>query len=349
MRSKFLNTLLFAIILASILPDRLFAEDGIPTAGTYREMFRVSPLKAYRYAAALRNYPKKITFDDNELELLEDGLDGKLDKISFDDAVLTVSGVKDKAKRDYYKVQIEGMVERCRAASEKANTPEQKADQIMRCLLSGPLKPGYSSKQLRFTGTLDEGTYNCVCSSIMFQLMTHRLNINAVTVTVPRHVFCRVGKIDFETTSGTFISATKRDERYLPDRLPIDNEPGAPFEKKFSRETNDLGLLALLYFNEGATMYQNKTNPDYGGGVVKLLKAACLDTNSRWIAINLEKNLRNWFNAELKNKRFKEAKWVADFYKKVIREEFCADELYTALNAGKAKAGGKDASMVGKN
>ena len=59
---------------------------------------------------------------------------------------------------------------------------------------------------------LDTGTFNCVSSATLFNIVCRRLGIEVGAVSQPGHVFSRIPGYDVQTTSGSIYSSDHRVE-----------------------------------------------------------------------------------------------------------------------------------------
>lgn len=126
------------------------------------------------------------------------------------------------------------------------------------------MKKGYRASQTDLSVLLDEQTFNCVSSAVLYNIIAKRLGIDARAIEVPDHAFSIVylgtSHIDVETTSALGfnpdrdqIKAFERTTgfRYVPRTLRHER-----------REVTEAGLAALIYLNRGVDLSRAKLDRD---------------------------------------------------------------------------------------
>jgi tetratricopeptide (TPR) repeat protein len=217
--------------------------------------FQLPPEKA---VAAVEKLDKvsgqKVTLADDERGLFEDARDEKLDKWSFAEACLIASGVTDPARRKGYLAELDRIEADARKAVEGAKTPTETGDRLLKFLHDGPMKGGYVSKQTDLHTILDDGTFNCVSSAVLFNVIGRRLGLDLAAVEVPEHVFSvlRDGgrRIDVETTSPQGFNPKGQ-------KTPKGTPPADRYAGK-RREVGELGLASVVAYNHGVGLADDK-------------------------------------------------------------------------------------------
>lgn len=230
---------------------------------------------------------QKFALTDDERKLFEDARDGKLDKISFVEACLIASGVTDPAKRKVYVAKLDGIAADARQAVEGAKTPRDKAERLLKFLHEGPMKGGYQSKQTDLHTILDDGTFNCVSSAALFNVIAQRLGLEVAAVEVPQHVFSLVidcgQRIDVETTSPRGV-----DPKGV--KTPKGQTPADRYKGK-RREVGELGLAAVIAYNHGVGMIEEKR---FHESILSSLRALSLDPGNPGAAQNTLAGFVKW-------------------------------------------------------
>jgi tetratricopeptide (TPR) repeat protein len=230
---------------------------------------------------------KKITLTDDERSLFEEARAGKLDKWSFGEACLIASGVTDAAKRKGYLAKLDRIEADARAATDGAKTPAEKGERLLKFLHAGPMKAGYESKQTDLHTLLDDGTFNCVSSAALYNVIGRRLGLDLAAVEVPEHVFSilRDGdrRIDVETTSP---------QGFNPKgvKTPKGTTPADRYAGK-RREVGELGLAAVIAYNHGVGLAEGKHHHE---ALLANFRALSLDPTNPGAANNAVAGFVNW-------------------------------------------------------
>jgi tetratricopeptide (TPR) repeat protein len=250
--------------------------------------FQLPPEKA---VASVEKFDKvsggKIGLTDAERKLFADARDGKLDDHSFAEACLIASGVTDPAKRKAYLVKLDTIEADARKALAGAKTPEEKAERLLKFLHDGPMKGGYVSKQTDLHTILDDGTFNCVSSAALYNVIGGRLGLDLLAVEVPEHVFsvlCDGDKrIDVETTS-------PRGFNPKGEKTPKGTPPADRYAGK-RREVGELGLAAVIAYNHGVGLADEKKHHE---ALLANFRALSLDPVNASAATNALASFGKW-------------------------------------------------------
>lgn len=252
-----------------------------------------------------------VGLSEDEAALIADVKDGKLQKWSFAEAALLVSGVHDPAKRKAYLAQIDALADEANKQLAGVETVEAKGDKLLRWLHTRALGRGYVAGQTDLHPVLDGQQFNCVSSALLYNVLAHRLGLDVRGVQVPHHAFSIVYEgtrhFDVETT-------TPRGFNPLRDKAAV-----AEFEKQtgfvyvpdsardLRREVADAGLLALVCYNHGVSHYEAKRYPE---ALAAYFRALSLDRDLASAAKNALVTLAVWGLAESKADRFAAAQAV---------------------------------------
>lgn len=297
-------------------------------ASTIAKATRIAPSPPMGSASFIRNV------NSLEASLFEDATDGRWDLHSQLVAALIAGGVNEEARIRRLEERVDEICLKLATKSQQENTPrspERQADFVLRFLHANVLK-GYQLSCSSVADTLEQGRYNCVTASVLFNCLARRIGLNAVAVETPGHAMSRVyheGKsFDVETTCANWFeladapearaSATAAVTRHVaPGRVPAtfasssrtassqsgnaaDNGSGGDQR----REVTPVELVATIYYNRGVE-YLQQTHFDLAAEFNA--KALYLDPKSHTAWGNLMATINNWSIALAGEDRFEEA------------------------------------------
>ena len=269
----------------------LHGREGKPTT---RYKFKESPAKSIQVLMQLRN-SLGVEVSPVENNLFEDAGDGKLDKFSFAEASLVASGVTSRRQRKSYLRQIDDLEKKFRKTIAGELPVDKKARALLLWLHQGAFKGGYRYHQTRVSTVLENRTYNCVSSAAVYNVLGRRLGLDLRGIEVPTHAFSILydsGRhFDVETTSrhgfapkrNSAVLKELRDKNglhYIPDRY-----------RHLRREINDLGIVALIYYNRGVGLSRKK---QYAAALVAYFGALSLDREFASAVKGVLGVLTNW-------------------------------------------------------
>ena len=242
----------------------------------------------------------KHTLTDAERKLFEDARDGKLDNHSFAEACLIASGVTDAAKRKAYLAKLDEIEAGARKALADAKTLAEKGERLLKFLHDGPMKGGYVAKQTDLHTLLDDGTFNCVSSAVLYNVIGRRLELDLLAVEVPGHVFSVLcdgdRRTDVETTTpGGF---NPKGEKTPKGKPPADRYAGK------RREVGELGLAAVIAYNHGVELGEENKHHE---AMLANFRALSLDPNSPSAAANALAAFVKWGNELAAAGKYEEA------------------------------------------
>lgn len=278
-------------------------------------------------APAAANVPVKVEFTADERSLLDDAADGKLDKLSFAEAALLASGVADRKQRQAYLNRLAVLEGYARQATAAARTPAAKAERLLVMLHAkgGPLKK-YVEKQTRLDELLDRGTFNCVSSAVLYNVLARRLKLDVRGVEMPAHAF----SVLCDGERRTRIETTNA-KGFNPKP---DEGPGAETKKEERREIGDLGLTALIAFNRGVSAAEGKKWRD---AFRASLLAHRLDPDFKSGATNTHAFLSRWAKALAEEGRIDQALEVVNENAAVDPEPDAAHKLFLTIYDARGK------------
>jgi tetratricopeptide (TPR) repeat protein len=263
-----------------------------------RYAFQEAPAKAFDVLARLQKSSSlDVTISPDEAALFADVKDGKFTKWSFAEAALLASGVIDPGKRKEYLNQLDALEAKARKALAGAKTPKEKGEKLLTWLHAkdGPLAKGYVARQTDLPVILDTATFNCVSSALLYNVLGRRLGLDLRAIEVPDHAFSILydgtNNADVETTTSSGFNPA-RDQaaqqqfeketgfRYIPDS-----------HRDQRREIGEAGLVAIVYYNHGVTLTDQKRNHE---ALLAYFRAMSLDQEFNSAVKNALAVLANW-------------------------------------------------------
>lgn len=289
----------------------LFITAGLATAAApVKEYpFAVAPDKAFATLQRLeKSSGRKLPLTDDEISLIKDARDGKFDEWSFANACLIASGVTDPDKRSAYLKKIDEIEADARKAIDGAKTPFEKGEKLLKFLHAGPMKNGYSTEQTDLHTILDHGTFNCVSSAVLYNVIGRRLGLDLRAIEILDHVFSILydgdRRADVETTNALGFNPSRdpqcRDQFKKPGGVVYMPEKHA----KLRREVGETGLAAVIAYNHGVTLSKDKR---FHEALLANFRALCLDPNNPSAIKNALADLTNWPLVLAKEGKYEEA------------------------------------------
>ncbi len=276
---------------ASIAEISLLGRLGRPVT---RYAFAEAPAKAFSVLSQLKHLVK-VQITKDEASLFADAQDGKLDDWSFAEAALLASGVTDKARRKTYLDRLKKIETGARKAIEPGKTDYQRGELLLKYLHEQSLAAGYRALQTDLSVVLDEGTFNCVSSAVLYNVIGRRLGLDLRAIEVPDHAFSILyvdtKHADVETTNASGFNPSRDPAvqkqlleqtgfRYIPEKHP---------EQR--REVGEAGLAAIIYYNHGVSASKDKR---YGEALFAYFRALSLDPEFSSAVKNVLSALANW-------------------------------------------------------
>ncbi len=294
----------------SLAEIRIVGREGPPRS---RYKFKESPAKAFDVLRRLEGSAAlNLSITPDEASLFADARDGKLDEWSFAEAALLVSGVPTAGRRKAYLARLDAIEAQARAATASAKSSFERGAALLRFVHGGPMAKGYASAQTNVSAILDTGTFNCVSSAALYNILARRLGLDARAVEVPDHAFSIVydgtAHADVETTTAAGFNPARNKAAqaefekltgfaYIPDS-----------HRDRRREVGELGLLAIVYYNHGVELTRQKR---YQEALLANFRALSLDPELASAVQNALAVLANWSAELLRQRKFDDALNVA--------------------------------------
>lgn len=290
---------------------RLFGHEGPPVS---RYAFNESPAQAFDVLERLKKTSAvNVSITSDEADLFADVREGKFNKWSFGEAALIVSGITDAEKRKEYVNRLDALEIQARSAVAGATTPFETGEKLLAWMHSaeGPLAKGYSAHQTDLSVILDTGTFNCVSSATLFNILGRRLGLDVRAVEVPDHAF----SILYDGTRHADIETTNA-SGFDPARDPavqesIMNETGFRYipdsHRDQRREVGEAGLAAIICYNHGVTLSAEGRHHE---ALLAYFRAMALDREFDSAVKNALAALAGWSSGLADDGKFEEAREV---------------------------------------
>jgi tetratricopeptide (TPR) repeat protein len=255
--------------------------------------FAESPARAIDILARLERDGMAPEVSSAEAEAFRRAAAGPLDSGALADVALIASGVTDGATREVYRSRIDALARTAAEALAEKKTVAEKGDALLAWLHETVLTAGYRSEQTDLSTLLDDGTFNCVSSAVIYNILALELGLDARAIEVPDHAFSIVyngaDHMDVETTTlHGFDPARERVEeferltgfRYIPQG-----------NKANRREIDSAGLAALIYYNHAV---EHAREGRYHQALLANFRAMSLDPEFPSAVKNALAALGNW-------------------------------------------------------
>lgn len=236
-------------------------------------------------------YERLCRYSIDERELLSDMDDGRLNVHSAVEGALIIAHHSEQ-KIDLLERRLQHSIKQCRrrlAGVQRADWPRAIFDHLRIEFLHGEYDPHLFDLQR----TIEQGEFNCLSATILYQAMCREFSVVAQAAWEPSHVRCWVRE-PLNSTRGFVIettSAKTKDaqgptlhQRLLDDRL-----------------LSDVQLIAKVFYNRGV---QALKRDDYPNALACTWASAILDPQDAPAQSNLRACFNNWalFAAEKDNK-----------------------------------------------
>lgn len=273
---------------------------------------RAKPYKVLLKAAMLLPPSDKPLITTSEDVLFKDAEDGNIDTMYLTDAVMICAGVTDTETRDLYAKKVKAIVKQARKAIAEGKTDNEKADLLAKFLLKGPMHGGYVDGQVDFLKLLDEGTFNCVSSAMLYNLVGSELGLETICINMPNHVCLSMGDLAIEPTSGTTSS-------HLVHTATINKcwNESPEFSKRYFDDSHmylssNVDLIAEVYMDRSTE--SDVKEHKLAESAIEALKATCIDSVNPMFRQSAECQMGKWFQSAIDEHDVKLASKIAKLY-----------------------------------
>ena len=245
-----------------------------------------------------------------EEQFFADAADGQLDDFSPLGAALVASGVGDAKSLRRYEQKAAALADELRQSGRVIGTTRQRAEAIFNFMHNRVLRGGYRLECTDLRMTLDDGRFNCVSASVLFNYLAGELGLECRALELPGHAMSRVllpeekgdsphlPKLDVETTcprwfrligdpknvAGTLRVAVPHTER-------AEYHGVAAADRSKAREVSPIQVAAMIYYNRGVDLLGEKRFADATAANAKALR---LDPQNATARGNLLAAINNW-------------------------------------------------------
>jgi len=228
---------------------------------------------AYGDSASLKDNPPRL-----EPLPIAVSLAGMIEPLPLDiltGAALEFSGLPGSTA-DSYQAEIEDLFARAAAAAAGSDDPAVRAESVLLFMHEHLLKV-YDVRQTRVDILLEEGSFNCVSSAVLYLLLCRSIGLKVWAVRTADHAFCRVqaGKTayDVETTSPAGFDPGSKKEFKDEFGKVTGFSYVSPANYSGRQEVGERGLLALILFNRVAFLSEER---EYGAAMGPAVDAYAL-------------------------------------------------------------------------
>jgi tetratricopeptide (TPR) repeat protein len=288
-----------ALTLAIRLPDKAEGASSCPPA-------------ALADVAAIRK-ATQIPFLDGRLcpleeRLFADAADGRLDAFSPLGAALIASGVENAQVLRRYEERQAALLDELRGSAKLSGPPRQQAQVVFEFMHCRILTGGYHTDCTDLRNALDEGRFNCVSASVLFNCLAGELGVRVCGLEVPGHAMSRVllpeGPLDVETTCPRWFRLLGDPRRQAELAENTTGLAAATADRSQAREVSPAEMAAMIYYNRGVDLLAKKRFDEAATANAKALR---LDPQSATARGNLLATVNNWAIALGSADRYAEA------------------------------------------
>ena len=310
MRAKSFQILVLTSVLSACVARPVKADDD---SSFNLGPNHVAPAKAVEEAVSLLPNSSKWLVSAAEMDMVKKIAAHDKKGFGETDTILIVANIFDDKSRKRYRAKIDKIADEARQAVANAKTDNEKADLLVKFLHQNPLRGGYEATQNDMRILLDKGTYNCVTSAILFNVIGHRLGLNTLCDTIPGHVFLRMGDLCIEPTVG-WVQNEKDHKKTVDDMW--NDEGSKPYYKNVFGKTRiyERGNLNLIGEGYAARAVKYCNDHRYEEYAITSLKALCLDSKDRAYANRASDGLKDWFLLAIHQKDYDKAQKIAGIY-----------------------------------
>ena len=256
--------------------------------------FNESPADALAVLSQLQS-SIDVGITKDEKSLFADARDGQLDEWSFAEASLLSSGVHDADERKLILAEIDALESQVRQFVPTNGSSFEKGQALLDWLHTNAFQQGYKESQTDVSKVLSTGTFNCVSSATLYNILARRMGLDARGIEVPDHAFSILydgtRHVDIETTTPIGFNPA-RNKAAIND---FANTTGFVYindkNRAKRREGGETGMVALTYYNHGVELSQNKQHHQ---ALINYFRALSLDPGNKSAVKNALAELTNW-------------------------------------------------------
>jgi tetratricopeptide (TPR) repeat protein len=252
-----------------------------------------------------------------EEQFFADAADGQLDDFSPLGAALVASGVGDAESLRRYEQKAAALAEELRQSGRVVGATRQRAEAIFDFMHNRVLRGGYRLECTDLRMTLDDGRFNCVSASVLFNYLAGELGLECRALELPGHAMSRVllrtekgdsphlperpkgcfaqtGTVPFfldvETTCARWFRLIGDPKKQVAAAAKTIGAAAAADRTK-AREVSPIQVAAMIYYNRGVDLLGEKRFADATAANAKALR---LDPQNATARGNLLAAINNW-------------------------------------------------------
>ena len=242
-----------------------------------------------------------------EEEFLTDAADGRLDAFTPLSAALVASGTEDTDCLHRYEQKVAALADDLRRSENLYGAPRERAEAIFEFLHRRVLGNGYDLAYTDIRRVLDEGRFNCVSATVLFNYFAGQCGLDCRGLEMPGHAMSRLiladGMLDIENTSPRWCCWKDDPRQSVSASSKMIGAPASADRSK-AREVSPIQVAAMIYYNRGVDLLAEKRFAEAAKVNAKALR---LDPTNATARGNLLATINNW-SIELGNtKQFSEA------------------------------------------
>jgi tetratricopeptide (TPR) repeat protein len=229
-----------------------------------------------------------------EKRLFEDAESGRWHEHTLLEAALLASGVDHPETLRRYQRRVAQLVDELRRSGEVAGPPLEQAQAIFEFMHRRILTGGYQLDGTDLSIALDQGRFNCVSASVLFNCLAGEFGVRTCGLEIPGHAMSRVllenGHFDVETTCPAWFRLRHDPQKQAElVRQSLGLRPGQA--RNEPREVSDVELVATIYYNRGVDLLSQKRFSEAAAANAKALRLDPANVTARG---NLLATLNNW-------------------------------------------------------
>ena len=217
-------------------------------------------------------------------------------------AALVASGVEDVDCLCRYQQKAAALADELRRSGNLSDQPRQRAEAVFQFMHQRILHGGYDLAYTDLRRVLDDGRFNCVSATVLFNYLACELGLDCHGLEMPGHAMSQVslpdGTLDVENTCPRwFFRNGDPQQQAAVAGLSIGTAAAADRSK--ARQVSAIQLAAMIYYNRGVDLLGEKRFAEAARANAKALR---LDPQNATARGNLLATLNNW-SIELGNRQ----------------------------------------------
>ena len=196
-----------------------------------------------------------------EERLLADAADGRLDEFSPLGAALVASGVEDADCLRRYQQKAAALADQLRRSGKLTGTPRQRVEAIFEFMHRRVLRGGYDLAYTDLRRVLDDGRFNCVSATVLFNYLAGELGLDCRGLEMPGHAMsrsrCPTARSTSRTTCPRWFRLTG-DPKQQTSAAAQTIGAAASADRSQAREVSPIQMAAMIYYNRGVDLLGGK-------------------------------------------------------------------------------------------